>query len=256
MPSAVTLPRLLLVAALGAVPVLSVACAKRQPVGGSASASSATKLPPASPSALEAYRAERAGQLSEARPVGPRLGLVPGEGVGPIRFGATVATIERLMQAPCDVVTEQRCRYFAQAIDFELKDGKMVRATAHRRGRPAGKDKTGKDRVFGAFNGGIPPDLAARRPDGVAFGMHAPGAQMGVGKPVRVEKVTAKNAFGTVERDYYDGLILEYDRLPLEVARVPIVGGIVILPSDKPRAGVAKPGASAAPSGGQPAKTE
>src|SRR5262245_18834978 len=34
-------------------------------------------------------------------PSGLRLAILAGKGVGPIRFGATVATIERLMDLPC-----------------------------------------------------------------------------------------------------------------------------------------------------------
>jgi len=36
-------------------------------------------------------------------PEGPILAIEAGKGVGPIRLGATVATIERLMTAPCEV---------------------------------------------------------------------------------------------------------------------------------------------------------
>src|SRR3954468_24171393 len=48
-------------------------------------------------------------------PEGPQLAIQAGQGVGPIRIGATVATIERLMEAPCEVKTESVCRYIRRA---------------------------------------------------------------------------------------------------------------------------------------------
>jgi hypothetical protein len=139
-------------------------------------------------------------------PTGPVLGIFAGEGVGPIRFGATVQTIERHMHAPCEVLEKDKCRYIGRGVEFDLKDGVVSGIFVHRHDRPAGKDRQGQDRVYGIFNGGIPPDLR--------FGMLPWAIQEYLGKPKRVEKVAGANPFHTEERHYYDGLMIEYDRLP------------------------------------------
>lgn len=137
-------------------------------------------------------------------PIGPRLAILAGEGIGPIRFGATVATIERLMEAPCEIKTPDRCRYIRQAVEFELKDGVVNRIVIHRHERPAGPDAQGTPQFYGFFNGGIPPYLG--------LGMIPSAIQKELGAPVSVEKVTTPNDFDTVERDTYPGMVLEYDR--------------------------------------------
>jgi hypothetical protein len=136
---------------------------------------------------------------------GPRLAILAGKGVGPIRIGATVATIERLMQAKCDVVTPTVCRYIARAVEFELKDGKTTAIHIHRVWRPAGKDAQGKERQYGMFNGAIPPDIM--------LGMLPWAVQQELGKPLSVQKVTTPNAFHTVEIDRYKGMTFEYDKI-------------------------------------------
>jgi hypothetical protein len=133
-------------------------------------------------------------------PVGPPLGIFAGESVGPIYFGATVKTIERHMLKPCEILTESKCRYITRAVEFELKDGVVSAIYVHRHDRPANPG------TYGVFNGGIPPDLR--------FGMYAWAIQEHLGKPKRVEKVLGKNPFNTEERHYYEGLVLDYDRLP------------------------------------------
>jgi hypothetical protein len=200
--------------------ILPAACkSKDQASSGAASASStasasvpapAASLPPWVPPIRSSWPV----------PIGPRLAVLAGQGLGPIRFGATVKTIERLMEAPCDFQTADLCRYYKQAIDFELKDGVLARIHVHRFDRPAGNDATGKSRVYGAFNGGIPPDLR--------FGMLPWAIQEHLGKPLRVAPAPGERAYNvnsTAELHYYDGLILEYDRLPSGNL---ILGGIVI----------------------------
>jgi hypothetical protein len=167
------------------------------------------------------------GVLARRYPAGPRLAIMPGEGIGPIRFGATVATVERLMEAKCDVVTERLCRYVKRAVEFELKDGVVVGMMVHRVDRPAGNDASGIPVTYGVFNGFIPPDKQHNRPLEVMFGMHVPGVKEGMGPPRKVEAAPPGNPNGTVEIHYYDGAILEYDRVP--EARVPVLGGIRIV---------------------------
>lgn len=135
-------------------------------------------------------------------PVGPRLALLAGQGVGPIRLGATVETIERLMEAPCEEKTATLCRYAKRAVEFELgADGKTIRIHAHRMGRAAGGGKT-----YGVFNGGIPPDLQ--------FGMIMPAVQEFLGPPLKVETGTVGAAAETAAQHHYQGMVVEYDRLP------------------------------------------
>jgi hypothetical protein len=138
-------------------------------------------------------------------PGGPRLAILAGQGIGPIRFGATVPTIERHMQAPCDVKTETVCRYFARAVEFELAGGVLNAIKIHRMDRPAGNDGSGKARRYGVFNGAIPPDLS--------FGMLPEAIQKVLGPPKRIEKVEQGGENRTRELHHYDGMILEFDNL-------------------------------------------
>jgi len=137
-------------------------------------------------------------------PSGPRLAIEAGQGLGAIRFGASVATIERLMQQPCVVKTESLCRYVSRGVDFHLFGGELVRVHVQRAGRPAGNDVTGNPQVFGFFNGGIRPDLA--------LGMTPQAIQEYLGKPERIEPVPEPNPQNMVARDHYPGLVIEYDR--------------------------------------------
>ena len=78
---------------------VSSGCKKRSPP--------APEKPSAVP-APAASAAEKVVARADRPPVGPRQMVVPGRGITAIRFGATVETIERHMQAPCDVKTELR----------------------------------------------------------------------------------------------------------------------------------------------------
>lgn len=174
--------------------------------------STATRPSPAAPSESALTAATAPSESASAAvpnptfqvPIGPRLAILAGEGIGPIRFGATVATIERLMEAPCDQKTPDKCRYIMQAVEFELKDGVVNRMVLHRHERPAGPDAQGRPQIYGFFNGAIPPYLG--------FGMIPSAARELLGPPASVEKVTTPNDFNTVERDTYPGMVLEYDR--------------------------------------------
>lgn len=137
-------------------------------------------------------------------PTGPSLAIEAGKGVGAIRFGATVHTIERLMGSRCQVLSENLCRYSVHGVDFHLVNGVLAKVHVQRAGRPAGTDVTGKKVEFGFFNGGIRPDLA--------LGMTPKAMQEYLGPPERVEQVTEPNPQNMVARDYYPGLIIEYDR--------------------------------------------
>ena len=60
------------------------------------------------------------------------MAIVAGQGVGAIRLGANLATVERLMEAPCDEKTPTLCRYVARAVEFRFGDsGKLERIVAH-----------------------------------------------------------------------------------------------------------------------------
>jgi len=138
-------------------------------------------------------------------PEGPVLAIQAGQGVGPIRIGATVATIERLMEAPCEVKTPEVCRYIVRAVEFHLnKDGFTDRIVVHRKDRPAGPDANGKPQAYGFFNGGIPP--------GAGLGMVPKAVLDIIGKPVSSERVNEENPNHTIDRDTYPGgMVLEYD---------------------------------------------
>jgi len=148
------------------------------------------------------------------------LAIQAGQGVGPIRLGATVATIERLMAAPCEVKTESVCRYIRRAVEFKLdKNGVTERIVVHRHDRPAGPDAKGEPQVYGFFNGGIPP--------GAGLGMVPKAVLEILGKPQSSERVTTANDFDTVDRDTYPGgMVLEYDEYK-KSGKV-MLGGVII----------------------------
>jgi hypothetical protein len=135
---------------------------------------------------------------------GPVLAVLAGQGVGAIRFGATVATVERLMMFPCEVKTENACRYAARGIEFGLVNGVVDTVSIHRAGRPAGNDAQGQPEEYGFFRGAIPPDLR--------LGMLPKAVKEFLKEPERVEMVTAPNPNNTVERHFYPGLVIEYDK--------------------------------------------
>jgi hypothetical protein len=209
------LSRAALLTASGAC-ILSVFGCKSTTTSSSAVASaSASASAPASAAAPH----ERTFEV----PIGPRLAILAGRGIGPIRIGATVATIERLMEAPCEIKTADKCRYIVRAVEFELKDGATDRIVIHRHERPAGPDAEGKPQTYGFFNGGIPPYLG--------FGMIPSAILKVLGAPTSIEKVTTPNDFNTVERDTYPGMVLEYDRYTNGNV---ILGGAIITKADVP----------------------
>ncbi len=195
----------------------------------SASASASVVLPPAprASASIQPY-------LHRIVPrVGPTFAVLPGEGIGPIYFGATPATVRRQMTRACDVETAEVCRYFPEAVEFFFRDGVVAEIRIHRIDRPAGKDAQGVERVYGNFSGAIPADPDAGRPDITTFGMHAEGAQEGLGAPLRTETVDGLGPNRTVAIHYYDGLVVEYDRVP--EAKVPVIGGLRVVPRAKQR---------------------
>lgn len=159
--------------------------------------------------------------------------MLAGQGVGPIRIGATVATIERLMAAPCEFKTPSVCRYVTRAVEFELDNGATKQIHVHRAGRPAGQDASGKPAEYGFFNGAIPPDLM--------LGMIPSAIQEYLGAPERVERSGAAGEALNVEVHHYKGLLAEYDRI--ENGNL-ILGGVVIFRQSAADTGVGGSGAS------------
>lgn len=134
-------------------------------------------------------------------PAGPRFAIVAGKGIGPIRLGATPATVERLMELPCPDKSDTVYRYVDRGVEFRFADGKLTRILVHRGGREAPGGK-----VWGVFNGGIPPDLQ--------FGMIVPAVQQYLGPPKSVKAGNEGADTETTEQHVYEGMVLEYDKLP------------------------------------------
>ena len=171
-------------------------------------------------------------------PVGPKLAITPGKGFGPIRFGARLDTVERLIGEPCEEKREEggklTCRYSAQAVDFVLENGAVTEMRAHRLGRPF---KAGGKPDYGIFNGSFE--------NGVAFGMVPKAARELLGAPKSVRPVSGDNPFHTVEVQEYDGYRLEFDRMGPESI---VLGGVVLHAGPSPAApSPAAPSPAAAP---------
>jgi hypothetical protein len=158
--------------------------------------------------------------------------------VGAIRFGATIATIERLMEFPCEIKTDTLCGYNGRAIDFVLKDGVAVEMHIHRVDR---LDRNLSGAKYGVFNGGLL--------NGASPGMLQPAASEMLGAAQRVEQVADGGPWGTVERHHYTDLIVEYDKLPSGSV---VLGGVVLTAPAAPAtsaaaSGVPAPAASSRP---------
>lgn len=158
------------------------------------------------PDAEAAPRAPRqtAPKKSPAIQTGPVMPIEAGLGVGAIRLGANQRTIERLMGAPCEIATGSLCRYVTRGLDFHLLNGELSWIHVQRAGRPAGRGFRGEPLEFSFFRGAIPPDIR--------LGMVPNAVQEALGKPGRVERVPQPNPTTLVERHYYPGLVVEYDR--------------------------------------------
>lgn len=186
----------------------------------------------------DAREAVRRGKWS--LPSGPMLAIQAGKGVGAIRIGANVNTIERLMAKRCEVLTEEMCRYISRGVDFHLVGGVTEWIHVQRAGRPAGVDYTGEPIEFGFFNGAIPPDIR--------LGMVPAAVKEYIGPPERIEQVPEPNPGTVVARDYYPGMVIEYDRYTNGKI---IMGGVRIVKDPLGRPGydfVPKSAPSAAPS--------
>lgn len=153
-------------------------------------------------------------------PVGPTLSIEPGKGLGPIRFGAQVETIERLMGQPCAEKQDQgegvvACRYSAHAVEFFVGSRGLERIRVHRLGRPFRPGQEKPD--FGIFNG--------RFGSGLSVGMLPNAVKELAGAPKSVRQVPAGDPFGTVEIHEYDGFSLELDRTGPDRL---VLGGVVL----------------------------
>lgn len=140
-------------------------------------------------------------------PVGPKLGIFPGKGVGAIRFGATQKTIERHMNGSCELVAVagvkrlKRCVYAPQALEFFLQDGVLQRVVVQGRHRLVSR----APRVqYGIFNGGFA--------EGAQLEMLVAGVQEFLGKPKSVTAAAKGHPHGASEIHRYPGATLEFDR--------------------------------------------
>jgi hypothetical protein len=139
----------------------------------------------------------------DAPRTGPAFPILPGQGIGPIRFGANRQTLERLMGASCEDATETLCRYVSRGVEFKLEGGVTKEIRLSRKGREAKRAPDGSIIEYGFFNGAIMPDLY--------FGMHPAAIQEHLGAPQKIEKIQPLGPDGLAERHIHDGLALEYD---------------------------------------------
>lgn len=177
---------------------------------------SAIASPPPKPSASAAVRTDSIGHPvnvvpgqgpkrieSSAPRIGPAFPILPGQGIGPLRFGANQKTIERLMGGPCTDASETLCRYVDKAVELKLEGGAVTEMRVFRKGREAKRTPDGSIVEYGFFNGAILPDLY--------FGMQPGALQESLGAPQKIEKITPVGTDGFAERHVYDGITLEYD---------------------------------------------
>lgn len=199
------------------------------------------KSPPPLPAAeqkAEQKEEEKPAPLSLGHrfPIGPQLIFVPGKGVGPIRFGATVETIERHMMAPCDKKTESRCLYVRAAVEFFLEDGVLTRVKAHRRDRVVTDPPEKGEKYFGTLSGIVQPRIM--------LGLHRHVVLEELGEPKKKEEVSPPGPDGLVDRHFYEGINCEYDKI--ENGNT-VLAAIEIVPSKTPHTPPAMAGELVAP---------
>jgi len=200
-------------------------CKRETPVETtSTSAPTATTATPATTSAATGTAARKPKPIVFNVPVGPAFAVEPGVGIGPIRFGATVATIERLMDVPCPEKSETYCRYPIHAVEFELEDG--VLSKIHIQGHERLAKNDGSGFVFGIFNGKLL--------NGVELGMYREYVESVMGPAPEGHEVgpgPTDRGFNLVYVAEYPGVRLEYDKL--KNGNV-VLAGIVLTKSDVP----------------------
>jgi hypothetical protein len=108
-------------------------------------------------------------------------------------------------------------------VEFLLENGVVKTVHVHRAGRPAGKDRAGNDAEYGFFKGAIRPDLQ--------LGMIPSAIQEYLGPPKQVESRDVLGEALNVQVHRYDGLRIEYDRLPNGNL---VMGGIIIVKEPLP----------------------
>ena len=147
---------------------------------------------------------------------GPRLAILPGQGVGPIRIGANAATIARLMKKPCQYVDKAVCRYSGRAVEFFFDEKGMTRHIhLHRARRRLGPEGV----MFGQFNGNFPSSAEFPLRSRIRFGMLAAGVVELMGPPTEIlkewppETRNHPSAHAVVSVVAYPGMWLEYDKL-------------------------------------------
>jgi hypothetical protein len=197
---------------------LAVSCKHDRTDAGATSKQGAAK-----PAPTPAAPGPKATAAPRGLPPYVRLAIVPGQGMGPIRLGANVATVERLMQEPCEEKSDSVCRFITKGVEYELEDGVVQAIQLHRPGRRVTAPGQHSPEVYGVLNAVIPPN--------VALGMLPKWVQRALGTPRKVEKVADGGVNKTVERHFYDGLVLEYDINSQNGAE--ILGGIRIVKEAK-----------------------
>ncbi len=185
---------------------LSTACKKEasesRPVTEQVTPTSQQQRPSAEKAATASQTPPKMPPIST--PSGPEQVILPGKGLTSIRFGATRETIERHMQASCQYADAKRCIYLDNGLEFFIDDGGLEKVSVHIYNDDS-NDVPGAKRNYGSFNGVLPIDI---RP-----GLHRHIVISEYGEPLRIEKPKVSTHFGLQEMHYYDGIVLEYDRI-------------------------------------------
>jgi len=133
------------------------------------------------------------------------------------------------------VSTTTLCGYNGRAVDFIMTNGLLEEIRLQRSSR---KNLHLPQATYGVFNGQFL--------DGTHLEMLRPTVIELAGAPQSVEMVTGANPWNTVERDYYESAIFEYDRT---TSGNIVLGGVILK-----NPATAQPTASAEPiASGRPA---
>jgi hypothetical protein len=143
-----------------------------------------------------------------AAPVGPPLAVLPGRGLGPLRFGASLGTVERLLGTSCTKKTTdgdvEHCLLTSYGVEVELREGHVSRLRVHGSERKFPGENGAPAGSWGAFNGSF---------KGAVLGMYAAVVAEQIGEPSSVQKLDPPEGATVMRHTYPHNTVLEYDKI-------------------------------------------
>lgn len=177
---------------------------KTERVGGSTPTASAAKsaTPPSALKAPTPVPPVPMTQMPWKAATGVTLPIFIGRGIGPIRFGAHMDTVERLMGVKCQAKTKTLCRMSDRGVNFHFNDkGELEEIFIARADRIDEKEPS---LTFGMFNGVFERKRAS-------IGMLPEAIVELIGEPKETVKLDGAGPNKAMLRQVYESMVLDYD---------------------------------------------